>query len=164
MSDVSDSAHVRIFIADYAVADPVTGKITMVGGGIGVCNLNPATGSTAPLSVVAIADFDPKFIGESPAVELALETSEGQLITLPGQPGPLRVGVSEKLNPTQMPGADIPNHAARPKATILMQFMNGLPLAAGNGYRWRVTIDQVTHDEWTETIYVPTASAGPVLH
>jgi hypothetical protein len=163
MSDASDSAHVRIVIADYAVADP-TGKLTMVGAGIGITGINPATGQTAPLAVVAIIDFDPKFIGESPAVELALETSEGQLVALPGQPGPLRVGTSEKLNPTLLPGANVPNHAVRPKATILMMFQNGLPLTAGTGYLWRVRVDQDTRPEWTETIYVPTASAGPVLH
>jgi hypothetical protein len=163
MSGASDSAHVRIVIADYAVAD-AAGKITMVGAGVSIAGFNPATGHTAPLAVVAIVDFDPEFIGESPAVELALETSEGRLVALPGQPGPLRVGTSEKLNPALMPGVNVPNHGVRPKSTILMMFMNGLPLAAGSGYVWRVRVDQDTRPEWTEWLYVPTASAGPVLH
>jgi hypothetical protein len=163
MSDASDSAHVRIFLADYAVADD-KGKFTMVGGGIAIIGLNPLTGTTAPFTVVALVTFDPQFIGESPAIEFALETEHGQLVTLPGQPGPLRMAMAEKLNPPMLQGANVPNDAVRPKHQMLMQFQNGLPLPAGTGYRWRITIDQQTNPEWTEGFYVPTASLGPVLH
>jgi hypothetical protein len=163
MSEASDSAHVRIFLADYAVADS-SGKFTLVGGGITIIGVLPTTGMTAPFSVLALMTFDPKFIGESPAMELALETDTGQLVTLPGQPGPLRIAVAEKLNPTILQGANVPNEAVRPKHQMLMQFQNGLPLSVGTGYRWRITIDQQTHPEWTEGFYVPTASPGPVLH
>ncbi|WP_141244903.1 hypothetical protein [Mycobacterium intracellulare] len=162
MSEASESAHVRIFLADYAIVDPL-GKITVVGGGISILGFNPASGTTAPFSVVAIASFDPKCIGDSPAVELLLENDEGQLVHLPGQPGPLRVGTSEKLNPPALPGANIPNDAVRPKAQILMQFQNGLPLPPGNGFRWRVRVDHESRPEWAEPLYVPTASAGPVI-
>jgi hypothetical protein len=162
MSDASDSAHVRIFIADYAVA-ALDGKITMVGGGIAITGFNPATGTTAPFTVIAIVSFDPKCIGDSPAVELLLENEQGQLVQLPGQPGPIRVGTSEKLNPPVLQGANVPNDAVRPKAQILLQLQNGLPLPPGNGFRWRVRVDHETHPEWTEPLYVPTASAGPVI-
>jgi hypothetical protein len=163
MSEASKSAHVRIFLADYAVADP-GGKVTIVGGGIAIIGVNPATGTTAPFTVVASVSFDPKSIGESPAVELMLEDEQGQLVQLPGQPGPLRVGTSEKLNPPVLQGANVPNDAIRPRAQIVFQFQNGLPLAPGNGFRWRVKVDQETQPEWTETMYVPTASAGPVVY
>jgi hypothetical protein len=162
MSDASESAHVRITIADYAVADPL-GKVTMVGAGIGIAGVNPATGMTAPFTVVAVVSFDPKFIGDNPAVELSLETNEGQLVQLPGQRGPMRVGTSEKLNPPVLPGANVPNDAVRPKTQILLQFQNGLPLPPGRGYKWRIKVDHQTREEWTELLYIPTASAGPVV-
>jgi hypothetical protein len=153
MSEASDSAHVRIVLADYAVAD-VGGKITMVGGNLGIIGINPPTGATAPFTVVAMVSFDPKHAGESPAIELSLETEGGQLVTLP----------SDRLDAPSLQGANVPTQAVRPKKQILMQFQNGLPLAAGTGYRWRIKIDQNSHPEWTELFYVPTASPGPVFH
>jgi hypothetical protein len=162
MSEASDSAHVRIIIADYAVADQ-QGKVTLVGAGVTVLGVNPAAGMTAPFAVVANASFDPKFVGDNPAFEVSLETNDGQLVQMPGQSHPLRVATSEKLPLTVLPGADVPNDAARPKAQIILQFQNGLPLAPGHGYKWRVKVDGETHEEWTEMMYIPTASAGPVL-
>jgi hypothetical protein len=162
MSEASESAHVRIFLADYAVAD-AGGKVTMVGGGISIAGFNPASGTTAPFTVIAAVSFDPKFIGDSPAIELSLETDQGQLVGLPGQTVPLRVGTSDKLNQPELPGAYVPNDAVRPKAQIIMQFQNGLPLAPGNTYRWRVKVDHETRPEWTEVLYIPMASAGPVI-
>lgn len=163
MSEASQTAHVRIFLADYAVADP-GGKVTMVGGGIAIFGFNPATGTTAPFTVIAVVTFDPKCIGDSPAIELSLENDQGQLVQLPGQPGPLRVGTSEKLNPPPgLPGIVVPNDAVRPRTQIIMQFQNGLPLPPGNGFKWRVRVDHETRPEWTEFLYVPTASAGPVI-
>jgi len=164
MSDASKSAYVRIFLADYGVADDNTGKLTMVGGGISIIGLNAQTNTTAPFTVIAVITFAPKFIGQSPAIELSLETDNGQLVTLPGQPGPLRMAMAEKLDPPRVRGFHVPNDAVRPKHQMLMQFQNGLPLSAGTGYKWRITIDQQTNPEWTEGFYVPTASPGPVLH
>lgn len=162
MSEAFESAHVRLFLADYAVAG-AGGKITIVGGGIAIVGINPQTGTTAAFCVVAVASFDPDRIGESPAVELSLETDDGELVSLPGQSQPLRIAASEKLNPPIMRGVDVPNHAVRPKTQIIMQFQNGLPLRPGTGYRWRVRIDQDTRPEWVEPLYVPMASAPPVV-
>src|ERR1700739_61419 len=112
MSEAADSAHVRIILADYAVADPNNGKITIVGGGISVVMPDPTgAGQTLASSVCAIASFDPRFIGESPAVELPLEKQDGKLFELPtpavGPSGPiqhLRGGTANRLKPTVLPG------------------------------------------------------------
>jgi len=162
MTEAFESAHVRLFLADYAVAD-AGGKITMVGGGITITGINPQTRMTAPFTVVAVVSFGPKHIGESPAVELSLETEGGELVMLPGQAAPLRFGASEKLNPPVLQGINVPNNAVRPKTQLLMQFQNGLPLHPGMGYRWRVRVDQDTRPEWTEPMYVAVASPGPVV-
>jgi hypothetical protein len=102
-------------------------------------------------------------------MELSLET-EGQLVQLPGtadeiggEPQYLRVAASEQLQPTLLSGTTIPNELIRPKSQMMMHFQNGLPLAPGHLYVWRVKIDLVTRDEWTEPMYVPTFSPGPVL-
>jgi hypothetical protein len=170
MSAASDSAHVRIMIADYAVVDH-RGKATMVGAGVSIIGVNPESGMTAPFAVFASVSFGPEFVGDNPAVELSLENGAGQLVTMPGtvglageaQPQYLRVATSNELLPTVLPGANIPGDVARPKSQLLLHFQNGLPLAPGHLYRWRVKVDGETQDAWTESIYVPTASAGPVL-
>lgn len=164
MSDVSDSAHVRIMLADYATADPATSKATIVGGGIVWVPPGQAPGYTVPFSVLAIVTFDPAYIGESPAVELLLEDQSGQPVALPGLSGPqgqqpqyLRVGISEQLRPTIVQGLRIPTEAVRPRMNIMMNFQNGLSLQTGQRYTWRVRVDGETCDEWTEWLYV----AGP---
>jgi len=166
MSEPSQSAHVRIVLADYAVSDQQT-KMTVVGGGVNIFGVNTATGSTAPFAVWASASFDPAFIGDNPAVELSLENAEGHLVYMPGladaPPQALRVASAEKLLPTVLKGADIPQSAVRPKTQILLQFQNGLPLAAGHRYLWRVKVDGETRPDWTEVMFVPLATAGPVV-
>ncbi len=170
MSDVADSAHVRIILSDYAVGDPNTGKLTIVGGGICVIPLDPAgVGGTLPFAVCAVITFDPVFIGESPALELALEKQDGELFALPtpaaGPLGPIqyvRVGTVQRLNATQAKGVIIPNDAVRPRHSFTMHFNNGLPLSPGQRYTWRVRVDHETRDELTEDMYVPAPDPGPV--
>ena len=156
MSEASQSAHVRILLADYAVTD-ASSKTTLVGGGITITGLNPASGMTAAFAVFASASFDPRFIGAAPTVELSLEDIDGHPVQLPGHPAPLQLSASDELIQPRLAGAAIPVDAVRPKVQLLMQFQNGLPLTAGRGYRWRMTVDGETCDEWTELLYVPTA-------
>lgn len=169
MSDASKSAHVRITIADYAVVDQ-QGKATIVGAGVTILGVNIQTGMTAPFAVFASVTFAPQLVGDNPAVELSLETTDNQqLVQMPApldpsaQPQYVRVATSEKLPPTLLPGLSIPADTIRPKAQILLHFQNGLPLAPGRAYTWRVKVDGETRPEWTETLYVPTASPGPVV-
>ena len=143
--------------------------MTIVGGGVTILGVNVESGMTAPFSVLVWVTFAPNFVGDNPAVELSLETDENQLVQLPGfldsagQPQYLRVATSDTLLPTVMPGAVIPDGVVRPKAQMLMQFQNGLPLTPGHMYRWRVKVDGDTHNDWTETMFIPTAAAGPVV-
>ncbi|MGO9382385.1 MAG: hypothetical protein ACLP4W_09875 [Mycobacterium sp.] len=143
--------------------------MTIVGGGISVAGSTPNTGLTAPFAVVAVVTFDPAFVGESPAVELLLEDRNGQPIALPGAVGPLgqpqymRVGVSNQLQPTVVPNQQIPTDVTRPKVQILLNFQTGLPLTAGQRYTWRVRIDGISRDEWTEWLYIPSPAPGAVV-
>lgn len=161
MSEVGQSARVTIIVADY-VAVAESHKFTIVGSGITLAGLDPQSGRTAPISAIAIATFDPKFLGESPVVEFSFETDDGELVEIPppldqpdGNPQPLRITPGENpLVPTVVEGVVVPAHAVRPKVQMMMQFQSGMPLVADRRYLWRITIDGETRDEWTETLYV----------
>lgn len=161
MSAVSQSARVTIMVADY-VAAAESNKFTIVGSGITIVGIDPQTSRSAPISVVAIASFDPKFLGERPVVELSFETDDGQIVELPTpsdqaqvQSQPLRIASEPNaLLPTVIAGVDVPVDAVRPKVQMMMQFQSGIPLLADRKYLWRVTIDGETRDEWTESLYV----------
>jgi hypothetical protein len=111
MSEVGRSARVNITVADY-IAPGESGKLTIVGAGISIVGRNPATGRTAPISVIATVTFDPKFLGENPNVELSLETAGGAVVELPttdassddAQSQPLRISGANTLQPTVLEG------------------------------------------------------------
>jgi hypothetical protein len=164
MSDAADSAIVQVVLADYANNDS-GGKLNIIGGGITMLGLDPNSHITVPHAVVARISFAPRYIGESPAVELALESDDGSLVSIQGQGGAqfLRVGAANALKPAVVPGATVPLTAVRPSAQMLMYFANGLPLEPNRSYTWRVRIDHETRDAWTETFYVLTMDPDPVI-
>jgi len=163
MSEVADAAVVSVLLADFANADPAN-KLNVIGGGITMLGFDPNIGATRPHAVVARISFPPKFVGESPALELALEHDDGSLVTLPGPMGPqfLRVGTADALKPVVVQGANVPPNTLRPSSQFVMYFASGLPLEPNRHYIWRVKIDHDTREEWTETFYVLTADPGPV--
>jgi hypothetical protein len=169
MSEIGRSARVSITVADY-IAPGQASKLTIVGAGITILGCDQTTGRTAPISVIATVTFDPKFVGESPHIELSLETADGAVVEISTtadassdhpKTEPLRVGGPHALLPTVLKGVDIPADAVRPKAHLLMQFQSGLTLEPGQRYLWRITIDDETRDEWTDAMYVPKMSAPP---
>lgn len=164
MSDAADAAIVRILLADYANADPAN-KLNIIGAGISLLGFVPSTNATVPHAVVASISFPPKFVGESPAIELALERDDGSLIQMPGtgERQFLRVGQALALKPAVVQNADVPPNTVRPSQQFVMYFASGLPLEPNRLYTWRVKIDHDTRDEWTETFYVVTAAPTAVL-
>ena len=158
MSEVASSAHVHMTLAVYASID-ASGKINIIGGGITVLGIDAAAGVAAPHAIVAVVTFRTEFIGESPPVELALEHDDGSIVAIPGAIGPfgepqlLRVGAADPLKaPVSMVGANVPYDAIRPRAQFVMHFGNGLPLAPGRGYTWRIKVDHDTRDEWSQVL------------
>ncbi|MGW4848237.1 hypothetical protein [Nocardia brasiliensis] len=160
MSEAAETAGVALLMADYANADPQS-KLNVIGGGITIIPVNAETSATAPFSVVAIATFEARFVGETPAVELQLESEAGDLVELPGAIGRLgtpqyvRVGTAQQLK-TMEP-------SLRPRQQIALNFATGLPLMSGQLYRWRVKIDHETRDYWTYDFFVSTKAPGPTL-
>jgi hypothetical protein len=158
MSEASESAHVRIVLADYGVDQQ--GKVTLVGAGISIFAVNPDSGLTAPFVVWAAVNFAPEFVGYSPTVELSLETDDGKPVCLPtaadeqSQERPVRIGTYNVLPRTSVQDFDIPSEVIRPKTQMLLLFQTGMKLDAGHLYRWRVEVDGATHDHWTEMMYI----------
>lgn len=156
MSEISDSAQGFIYLADYASTDAV-GKHNIIGGGVSVTGIDPNSGQSAPLTLLAVVDVDPRFVGQSFAFEIGLYDAAGQVVTppLPGASG-IRVAQLAAVNaPTAPPGGFIPPGTVRPATNVIMSFPGGLPLAAGQSYEWRLSVD-------THLIYKTVlAVAGP---
>jgi hypothetical protein len=167
MSEISDAARVQIFLADHAVADP-NNKINALGVGFQVTPLQ-ANGFTAPCAVVAIAEFPPRFVGEDLAMELALYNDTDELVTAPGLMGDaatsLRFGQNVVLQRpvVALPGVTIAPGAVWPRHQLVAAFQNGVPLAIGRSYEWRVSIDSVTKPDWMAGFYVPAPAGGVVV-
>ncbi|MFL0287195.1 hypothetical protein ACJH6H_18220 [Mycobacterium sp. SMC-21] len=164
MSEVAESARVRIMLADYGTLDS-SGKFTLVGAGITIAG-TARPGVAAPFAVVATADFDSKFVGRRPLVELSLEDANGDLVAIPGIEGQLgqsqylRMRHEDQLEHPKVDWGYVPDGAVRPRATIMLMFNAGLPLAPGQRFTWRIRIDGMTRDDWTEDIYVPASKIG----
>lgn len=168
VSDVSDNAVVRLMLADYAIADPA-GKLNVVGGGLNGVGQNPATGLTLAFALVVSVGVPPQFYNDGAAVEIVLEDGVGNLVVLPapapGMPDqPVRIGQALTFEePRFGPGVSAPRRYLPARTQWVMGVSPGLPLIAGQSYRWRVRIDDETRDDWTEPFVVFGPPAGPVL-
>jgi hypothetical protein len=68
-------------LADFANSG-ADGKLNIIGGGITMMAFDPNVGATIPHAVIATVAFPPRFVGEAPAIELALQNDDGSLVTL----------------------------------------------------------------------------------
>ncbi len=168
MSDVSDAAVVRLFLADYAAADP-TGKVHVIGGGVTGVGLNPATRTTSPFALFVSVAVPPQLYYAECAVEIVLQDSAQNLVSVPGPaPGmpdqPLRVGQAVRFEEPRFPQpVNIPARFLYARTQWALSFATGLPLTPGEGYVWRVNVDNDSRDDWTERFVVIGQPAGPVI-
>lgn len=159
MTPASESAWVRLILADYIAPDP-QGKINMIGGAIDQVGVDPNGGGTAPFGVLAMATFDPKLIGQTPTIELRLETQDGELVPFDAGDGGIQnvvIGMTESLRRPDRPGFPGEAPVNRLRQQIVVNFSTGLPLKDAAVYVWRVVIDGSSRDDWTEMFYVQPA-------
>ena len=144
MSEISESARVSIILADFANVDG-TGKLNAIGAGLSITGIDPKSGQSSPVTVVLICQVDPRFQGQEYAIELALYSSDdGLLVSPPGPAGgqPIRIAQPVRVDPPQVPpGVYLPPGSVWPGSQLIVNFQNGLPLAAGRSYEWRASID-----------------------
>ncbi len=169
MSNVSENAAVRLILADYAAAD-AAGKLDIIGGGLTGLGQNRGTpGLTLPFALVVLIVVPPQFYNEQCSVEILLEDSAGSLAVLPAPapgmtPQPMRIGQAITFEEQRFPaGVNAPRGFLPLRAQWVVAFNPGLPLLVGQGYKWRVRIDDETRDEWTERFVVFGPAPGPVL-
>jgi len=169
VSDVSDAAVVRMIIADYSSADQVSGKVAIIGGGATGIGINPQAGLSVPFALYVSVSVPPQLANEECAVEIVLEDPNGQLVLIPGPaPGmpeqPLRVGQAVRFEePRFSQQFNVPPRFLYPRAQWALSFSTGLPLAVGQGYSWRVKLDDVSREDWIERFVVLGSAAGPVI-
>ena len=170
MSEVSDAATVRLLLADYAVAD-VGGKLNAIGGGLVLLGINAMSGLTAGFALFVQVGVPPKFYNGECSVEILLEDASGGLVEIPLAPGlpqqsgqAVRIGQAVRFEPPRLPlPVSAPPSYLPARAGWALNFATGLPLIPGQGYAWRVKIDDATKDDWVERFVVVGAPAGPVI-
>lgn len=164
MSEVADAATVRLLIADYASVD-AAGKLNVIGGGIAALGFLPNVGQTSPFALVVWITVPPEHYNADCAVEIVLEDSAGNPVSLPGPVGEaqvVRVGQAVRFEePKLLPG--VPRYTLRSRTQWVLAFSTGLPLPVGQRYVWRAKIDHQTRDDWTEEFVLPGLTPGPVL-
>ncbi|MBV9312615.1 MAG: hypothetical protein JO100_02510 [Pseudonocardia sp.] len=171
MSNVSDSAVVRIFVAQYIAADAAS-KLNMIGGGLLLIGLQPPNfgageGNTVPFGIGFSVSVGRELYGEECSIEVVLEDLQGHPVQVPTPDGKgrqaLRVAQNHTFEePTFPPGTGVPRGVLLSRVQWVLMFPGGLALPTGAAYQWRVKIDHESRDEWTERFYVP-AARGPVV-
>ncbi|MBI1759307.1 MAG: hypothetical protein HYR62_08795 [Actinobacteria bacterium] len=167
MSAIAEAATVSLELADYAATD-AAGKINLLGGGLNAVGFVPVAGLTAAFALVVTIFVPPEYYGEECALEIILEDDSGQVVALPGpapdQPQKMRVGQAVTLEEPKFPaGTNIPRRMLPARVSVVLAFTNGLPLAIGQRYTWRVRIDHESKDQWIYRFFVPGPAPGPVI-
>ena len=119
----------------------------------------PAPLMTAPQSVVVFMEAQLADCNRQLTLELTLLNQDGQVVELPGPAGPqpmrLRMPVlipTAPGAPTGFPG----------RGTALLDLAQGLPLTPGV-YRWQVSINDRTDEDWSISFFVPSPPQAPVF-
>lgn len=151
-----------VLLADYAAID-ASGKLNMVGGGVTMLGFEFQQGTTTPFTVF-VRLVSPVATNDRPAVEIVLADASGNPVQIPGPAGELqtmRIAQNVEFAPPMLSGTSLPPGAIPSIATFAINFTNGLPLAPGHSYSWRVQID---HDVIaSESFFIPVPAPGPVI-
>lgn len=163
MSDLSENARVKVLHADYASQD-ASNKVNLLGANWTITAIQP-TGLTPPQSVVVFVDVPPRFHGDNFAVSVTLVDETGDPVSAPGPTGEmqaLRIAQLARADRPIAPGVNLPSDLPG-RFQMILNFANGIPLAPGARYRWRVEIDGNTHPQWEADFYVVAPPPPPVI-
>ena len=164
MSDISEAATLQLHLADFAMTDPL-GKVNAVGMFVDVLGFDPAMGTTARFTVIAEALVPARLCPVEATLELVLLNEAAEVVAVPGPAGPqaLRIGLPVVFD---KPGA-LPNGRLASmlwsRHPLVIDFGNGLPLASGATYSWRLRIDGDDDHARDVVFVVPGAPAPPVI-
>jgi len=165
MSTLGDAARINLLLSDYAAADAAN-KINVLGLGWQVTRILPETGLTAPHALVVTIDVPPGFAGDEFSFEVGLYDTGGDLVEAPGpsgEPAPIRIGQAIVTEAPVFQGHYVPKGEVWCHNQAVINFAGGLPLAVGNTYEWRVSIDGNHDERWTMSLHVAGSAPGPVI-
>ena len=157
MSSVSEVAAVRILIADHVSVDGASGKASLLGYGIAFIGLDERSGLTAPFGLLVAAAVPPTHYDTQCNAIVSLGDSGGAAVMMPASDGhrqPFIIQQTLKFSRPIPQTGEAPIAFVPSRALLGVTFLPGLPLVAGQGYRWRLTLDDETRNEWTEAFAV----------
>jgi hypothetical protein len=156
-----------MLLADYGIVE--AGKINALGAGVTAIGINPGLpGFTIGFALIVQVGVPHQFYNAECSVEMLLEHAGGGLVEISPSPGlppqPVRVGQAVRFDPPVFQRqVSAPSNYLPARVQWVLNFTTGLPLVPGQGYAWRVKIDDSTRDEWLEKFVVIGAPARPVL-
>lgn len=160
---LSDDARVTIILADYLGID-AGGKLNALGAGFSLTGLQP-NGMTAPQHIGVLVDLPARYAGQDCTVSVELrDVALASAVKLPGPSGEseaMRLQQIMKVDPMQLPGVYLPSDLPT-RLQMVVAFQNGLPLALGRSYQWRVEIDGRHRKGWVTQFHVVGPPPGPV--
>lgn len=166
MSDIAKNCVVNLNLADFANTDGA-GKVNVIGAGVSVLGVDVSQGLSARFTLWVNVQVPSSYCPAEFPVEVALLDGKGDLIALPGPVDgatqPLRIGQVvhvERPSATLSPG--IRDHIGS-QVQMVFDFSNGLPLAIGGLYEWRVRVDGDDTIEWRYPFAVAGPPPGPVI-
>jgi hypothetical protein len=154
VTEISENARVQVLLADFANQDPAN-KINLLGANWNIAAVQP-TGMAPPQAVVILVEIPSQFDGADFTISVALLDEAGSAVDVPrptGQVEPLRVRQAFRAERPKIAGVDAP--ADLPcRVQMILNFIMGIPLAAGRRYRWHVEIDDTASPQWEADFYI----------
>jgi hypothetical protein len=163
VTELSDNVRVNVLLADHASQD-ASNKVNLLGAGWFLTAVQQ-TGMTPPQAVVVFVDVPARFHGENFALSLTLVNEAGDPVSVPGPDGTmqsLRVQQLVHADRPALPGASLPADLSG-RVQVILNFPNGVPVAPGALYRWRVEIDTNADPQWEASFYVVGPPPAPVI-
>lgn len=163
-----------MIIADYVASDS-SGKVNMIGGGLGILGAGivkvidadrrtPIAGT--PHGLFVSVGVGPEMHGTQAVVEMTLEYLDSTVVQLPPPAHPdgdlqeVRITQTATFSEPDLPEEfEVPAKDMLARNQWVLMFPAGLTLEPGLMYQWRVTVDGVKRNDWTERFYVADAFA-----
>jgi hypothetical protein len=160
---IFDDASVLVAVADHVGID-AAGKANVLGLGFTVTGIQQ-TGLTASMYVLAFVDAPSKYAGDTIALTFELRNlTDDEVVKAPGATGVEAVRITQQATfekPMMSGVAFGPDMLVRVQA--LLGFTNGLPLAPGKTYAWKLKIDERSRPSWRAFFHVPAPPPAPII-
>lgn len=160
---IASTVRLTVVLADYAMVDQ-SNKVNILGAGWQLTGTGP-NGVTPQQSLVVLFEVPPVHLGEQFAISITLYDEAGVPVQIPGPTGemqPLRAQQLVQAERPQVPGVALPNTLPG-RGQMVMSLINGLPLAGGQSYTWRVEVDGNSNPQWEASFYVVGPPPAPVF-